>query len=173
MTKETFMTFYPDVPAAAECYDNISAALQEQGILTPLTLLGALATCRVEVGRNLKPVLEKASGDAYEGRVKNLGNTQVGDGRKYKGRGYIQLTGRYNYSDFANKLSIDLVEKPELALEPKTAARIFALFFKQKKVNLACEKKDWVKVRKLVNGGTNGLADFQDVVGKYLARSGL
>jgi len=173
MTKDSFMSFYGTNKNADVLYDSLSTALSNEGILTPLTLLGALATCRVEVGKELKPVLEKATGDAYEGRVKNLGNTQVGDGRKFKGRGYIQITGRYNYETFGKKLGLDLIANPELALDVNNAARILARFFKDRKVNVACDAKDWVKVRKLVNGGANGLEDFKSVVSQYLAKSGL
>lgn len=68
-------------------------------------------------------MIELASGDAYEGRS-DLGNTQAGDGRRYKGRGYVQITGRVNYSHWSRRLGIDLVGKPELASQPDIAAQI-------------------------------------------------
>jgi len=66
---------------------------------------------------------EYASGQAYEGRG-SLGNTQPGDGVRYKGRGFVQITGRRNYTDWTSRLGIDLVGNPELAEQPATAARI-------------------------------------------------
>lgn len=179
-TKEKFMKFYKGEPGektASDCYDNILAALQEYKIYTDMTLIGALATVRVECGRAFKPVMEIASGIAYENR-KDLGNLIPGDGTKYKGRGYIQLTGRDNYTNYGKALNIDLVCHPELALDPVISSNIFAKYFKDKGCDVACNNKDWVKVRKLVNGGngidkidggtTNGLNDFLLVINKYL-----
>jgi hypothetical protein len=171
-TKDKFTSFYVGTPyfnSAGICYDNISKALANQGILDDMTLIGALATCRVEVGKGYTPIPEIASGQAYEGR-KDLGNTQPGDGVKYKGRGYIQLTGRSNYTNYGKALGIDLVNHPELALDPANAALIFAKYFKDRKCNIACDAKDWVKVRKLVNGGSNSLDTFLAVVNQFLAK---
>lgn len=66
---------------------------------------------------------EFASGRAYEGR-RDLGNTQSGDGVRFKGRGYVQITGRRNYEDWSRRLGIDLVSNPELASRPDIASRI-------------------------------------------------
>jgi hypothetical protein len=172
MLKYHFLSFYRNQPVeknASECYDVIEKALGDDGILTPFTLLGALATIRVEVGRNFKPVLEVASGDAYEGRA-SLGNTQPGDGRRFKGRGYIQLTGRANYTYYGNKLGLDLVNNPDLALDPVISARILSLYFKDRKVNEACNFRDWRRVRILVNGGLNGHSTFISVVNQFLVK---
>ena len=167
MNKDKFLSFYPRTKtAASQCYDAVQDALMEQGICTPNVMIGAMATVRVEVGRRFLPIREIASGQAYEWR-KDLGNTTKGDGVKYKGRGYIQLTGRSNYTYYGNKLGLDLVNKPDLALEVRNSARILALYFKDRKVAQACEKKDWVRVRKLVNGGSNGLTDFLTTIAAY------
>lgn len=166
-TKEKFMSFYPGNAEAATCYDSVCKALKDEGILSDLTLIGALATARVEVGRAFKPIKEISSGAQYEGRL-DLGNTQPGDGVKYKGRGYIQLTGRSNYTNYGQVLGIDLVNNPDLALTIENSAKIQAKYFKYKTIDLWCKAKDWVKVRQLVNGGSNGLTEFQSVVGQYL-----
>lgn len=169
MTKDQFLSFYKGTPyeqGASECYDAINKALTETGINSQLTLLGALATIRTEVGKGFKPIEEIASGAAYEGRV-DLGNQVPGFGRKYKGRGYIQLTGYYNYKNYGDKIGIDLVCHPELALTVENSAKILAVYFRDRKVNMACDVKDWVRVRKLVNGGTNGLDVFLSVVNQF------
>jgi len=153
--------------AAGICYDAIQDALMEQGICTVSTMVGALATVRTEVGFKFKPITEYASGAAYEWR-KDLGNTQKGDGAKFKGRGYIQLTGRSNYLNYGKRLGLDLIKNPDLALDVKNSARILAVYFKDRKVNIACDKQDWTKVRRLVNGGTNGLDVFLLSVKSYL-----
>jgi predicted chitinase len=177
MTKDKFLSIYPkNVTAATRCYDALQDALMELGICTQTTLVGALATVRVECGIKFAPIPEYASGAAYEGR-KDLGNTQKGDGVRFKGRGYIQLTGRSNYEVYGKLLGVDLIKNPELALDVKTGARILALYFKNRKVNVACDKKDWVRVRRLINGGngvdkkkggtTNGLDEFLQMVTQY------
>lgn len=169
MTKQGFMSFYLGTPyesGASECYDAIDKALTEAGINSQLTLLGALATIRTEVGKAFKPIKEIADGSAYEGRA-DLGNQVPGFGRKYVGRGYIQLTGYYNYRNYGDRIGIDLVCHPELALTVDNSAKILAVYFRDRKVNMACDVKDWVRVRKLVNGGTNGLDVFLSIVNQY------
>ena len=84
MTKDSFLQFYKGNEDASRCYDAVKAALDELGILTENTLIGALATVRTEVGRSYKPIEELASGMAYEGR-RDLGNIFKGDGVKFKG----------------------------------------------------------------------------------------
>lgn len=168
MNKEKFLSLYPkNKTAAAICYDALQDALMEQGICTQMTMIGALATVRAEVGFKFKPIEEHASGEAYEGR-KSLGNTQPGDGKRFKGRGYIQLTGRANYTNYGKRLGLDLVKNPQLALDVRNSARILAVYFKDRKVNLACNRQDWVKVRKLVNGGTNGLDVFLSTIKTFI-----
>lgn len=168
MDKSTFLKFYKGSVDAETCYVLVTDALKDLGIYTPDTLLGAVATVRIECGRAFKPILEYASGSAYEGRS-DLGNTIKGDGIKYKGRGYIQLTGRANYDHYGKILGFDLVGNPDLALSPLLSAKILALYFKERKVDVACNKRDWKEVRHLVNGGYNNLADFLSVVSQYLA----
>lgn len=173
MLKSQFMSFYKGTANeqnASQCYDSIEQALYQQGILSRNTLIGALATVRVEVGKAYKPIEEYASGEAYEGR-KDLGNTQTGDGKRFKGRGYIQLTGRNNYTHYGSVLNIDLLNNPERALEIDTSAKILALYFKERNCNTACDSYDWKRVRTLVNGGLNGYDTFMVVINQFLQRS--
>lgn len=167
------MSFYAGTlyeQGASDCFDCIYYALSEKGINTDLTLIGALATCRVEVGRNFLPIAEsKLAGIMYEGR-KDLGNTTLGDGVKYRGRGYIQLTGRSNYAVYGTKLGIDLINNPDLAMKPSISASILAQYFKDRSVYAACDQKNWVYARKLVNGGTNGLTIFLSIIDQYLTK---
>lgn len=170
MTKDKFMSFYKDVAdqkAVSDCFDAVSKALSDLAILDDLTLIGALATVRTEVGRAFKPVQEIASGSAYEGRH-DLGNYVPGDGVKYKGRGFIQLTGRSNYDAYGKAIGVDLTCHPELALQPDVSAKILAQYFKDHNIPALCQAKNWTAVRKAVNGGTNGLDVFLSVVTQYL-----
>jgi len=165
-----FLSFYkPNDTNARECYLAIENALYEEKILTPLTLIGALATVRVECGRSYKPVTEFASGEAYEGRT-DLGNTEVGDGVRFKGRGYIQITGRANYATYGKRIGVDLLSNPELALDVKNSAKILVMYFKDRKVNVACDAKDWEFVRRKVNGGLNGYKEFLDIINQFLTK---
>ena len=170
MTKDQFLTFYKGSASASACYDAVSAALKEIGIFSELTLIGALGTIRVEVGRSFLPIEEYASGQAYENRH-DLGNYCPGDGVKYKGRGYIQLTGRDNYTNYGKIFNLDLVCHPELALDPAIAAKILVQYFKDRGCDKACNAKNWTLVREKVNGGHNNLDVFLSVVSQYLAIS--
>lgn len=136
----------------------IEAALDEQGILDRLVAIAAAATVKVETGRFV-PIPEYASGWAYEGRL-DLGNTQAGDGPRYKGRGFIQITGRANYMTYGRLLGRDLVNHPDIALDPEVAARVLAIYFRQRSVHVSARESDWRSVRLKVNGGYNGWDTF-------------
>lgn len=92
----------------------------------------------------------------YEGR-KDLGNVIAGDGFKYRGRGLIQTTGRYNYEQTAKALGIDCVNNPELLSEPENAARSAAWWWQSHNLNRFADAGDIVGCSKKINGGTNGL----------------
>lgn len=101
---------------------------------------------------------EFASGAAYEGRT-SLGNNQPGDGVRYKGRGLIQLTGKYNYKRFSNLLNIDLLNRPGLVATFPLALEVSCLFWKLSNCNGPADQCDIEKVTKKINGGLNGLTD--------------
>jgi len=109
---------------------------------------------------------EFASGAAYEGR-RDLGNIQPGDGKRYKGRGLIQLTGRANYRDIGGKLDLPLEDSPELAAEPATSLKIACEYWNTRKINSAADRDDLIKATRLVNGGLNGLEERRE----YLRRA--
>lgn len=135
------------------------------GITSPLAHVAALATVRVE-SPTFTPSAEKYNGDPrtyfarYDGR-KDLGNTEPGDGFRFRGRGYIQITGRANYAHYSKRLGIDLIAHPDLALDRAAAAAIFAAFFFERRLAECADKADWVTLRRRVNGGLNGYADFR------------
>lgn len=94
--------------------------------------------------------------------AKDLGNTEAGDGVKFRGRGYIQITGRTNYSNAGTALNLTLVESPDLASDPTNAARIAGWFWKSHGCNTHANTNTvaaFTKVTKIINGGTNGLED--------------
>ena len=101
---------------------------------------------------------EIASGKAYEGR-KDLGNTQPGDGMRFKGRGPIQLTGRANYRAAGKALGLDLEHNPKQAASPEVGFRTAAWFWNSRNLNSLRTQGDFRGITKRVNGGYNGLAD--------------
>src|SRR3954454_14926288 len=100
----------------------LNRTMEQYAITTPLRRSAFLAQLAHESGE-LRYMEEIASGEAYEGR-KDLGNTEPGDGKRYKGRGPIQLTGRANYRAAGKALGIDLEGHPERAKGPDVAFRI-------------------------------------------------
>ena len=149
-------------PAIAQ---NLNVAMAEANITSPQQQAMFIAQLAHESG-GFHFMEEIASGAAYEGRA-DLGNTQPGDGVRYKGRGYIQVTGRYNYTQAGQALGLDLVNNPELAAQPQNAARIAAWYWTSRDINETANTGDFVQVTRLINGGTNGLADRQ----AYYARA--
>jgi predicted chitinase len=103
---------------------------------------------------------EIASGAAYEGR-RDLGNTRRGDGRKFKGQGLIQITGRYNITEFDRfkNMGGKLVDNPKLiGQDPFLSADAAGWFWHTRSINVLADRNDIIAVTKRINGGTNGLA---------------
>jgi hypothetical protein len=134
-------------------------------------VLMALATIRAET-EGFVPINEGVSKfntrvtpfDLYNGRVDDLGNTQPGDGPRFKGRGYVQLTGRANYTQIGKEIGVDLAGNPQLANDPHIAGRILAqfLFDHQDRIRAALAAHSMLKARRAVNGGSHGLEPFTD-----------
>jgi putative chitinase len=90
-----------------------------------------------------------------------LGNTQKGDGRRFMGRGPIQITGRFNYVKFGPLLGLDLVAKPELLEDAMHGIRAACAFWNDRNLTPLAEAGKIITVTKRINGGENGLADRQ------------
>jgi putative chitinase len=148
-------------------------AMKDYGITNKLERAHFLSQVAHESG-NYFYKQEIASGEAYEGR-KDLGNTVAGDGVKFKGRGYIQLTGRFNYQAYQDSLTQrgikdDVISNPTL-VATKYAADSAAYWWKNigrggsgamTRLALAgSTSDDVINVTKGVNGGTNGIDDRQ------------
>lgn len=95
-------------------------------------------------------------------KAKALGNKAVGDGAKYKGRGYIQLTGRYNYKKAGEALGLPLEAKPELVEKPEIAAKVAVWFWKHRVQPTVSNFNDVKSVTKPINPGLKGLEDRKD-----------
>lgn len=103
---------------------------------------------------------EYASGDAYDTRT-DLGNTpqRDGDGRKYKGRGIFQTTGRTNYKRAGEKMKIDALANPKLLATPRYAVWAACIYWDDRNLNALADKDDAKRITKAINGGYNGLSD--------------
>lgn len=126
-------------------------------IWTPLRLAHYLAQLAHESG-GFVYMEEIASGAAYEGR-KDLGNTEPGDGKRFKGRGPIQLTGRANYRHYGQKIGIDLENHPEIAAVPSIGLLTSCLYWFEKGLNNHADRDDVEAITRRINGGVNGLDD--------------
>src|SRR6266567_2068580 len=147
----------------------VSAKLSDKGMV-----LVALGTIRAET-ESFEPISEGRSRfntspsgppfDLYDNR-QDLGNTGTPDGANFRGRGFVQLTGRANYTRSAKEIGQDLVANPELANDPQVAASILARFLSDREDRireaLASNPTDLATARRLVNGGSNGLDRFTD-----------
>jgi putative chitinase len=103
---------------------------------------------------------EKIANRVYANRMKN-GDEASGDGWKFRGRGLVQLTGKDNYTKFAQSLEMDLDATVEYLETPSGAAVGAGWFWDTNKLNSYCDKNDFIGLTKRINGGTNGLADRQ------------
>ena len=135
----------------------LNAAMLEFGINTPARQASFLAQLAHESGQ-LVYVRELASGAAYEGR-KDLGNTEPGDGVRFRGRGLLQITGRANYAACGAALGLDLLAQPVLLEQTTNACRSAGWFWQSRGLNALADVGDQVKVTRKINGGTNGLAE--------------
>lgn len=148
---------------AVEYLPHLEAAMSEFEINTPQRQAMFLAQIGHESG-GLKYTTEiwgpTPAQSRYEGR-KDLGNVQPGDGYKFRGRGLIQTTGRYNFEATGKALGVDLLSNPEALAQPTLAARSAAWFWKTKGLNQIADRGDNLAATKRINGGTNGLAERQ------------
>jgi hypothetical protein len=155
----------------------IRDALGAAGFPDAGSCIAAIGTVYVETG-SFRPI--KEYGDVayftsmYETNTRvaaQLGNTQPGDGARYCGRGYIQITGRSNYRTYGQQLGVPLEANPDLALDPDVAARVLAAYFGARGIPQravvalnSANSDDWQPVRVAVNGGLNGYDRFLTAV---------
>jgi predicted chitinase len=159
LTDDELRQIMPNCPAAkrADYLPFIQQAMQEFEITSYLRETAFLAQLAHE-SAELRYMEEIASGAAYEGR-KDLGNTQPGDGKRYKGRGPIQLTGRANYAKYGQLLGLDLINDPSIAATKEVGFRIAGEYWKLNGLNELADQQQFKAITKRINGGYNGLDD--------------
>lgn len=169
---------FPDTPVAhiTANLPHILSELRTAGLGDRTMVLMALGTIRAETA-SFEPIAEEQSEfntspggapfDLYDDRA-DLGNRGAPDGAMFRGRGFVQITGRANYTKFSPLLGpgIDIVQDPGLARDPIIAARLLALFLgaSQRAIRDAFADGDLAAARALVNGGHHGQDAFDDAV---------
>lgn len=186
LTNEQLHTIMPQLPPAegARLLPLLSAAVTEFAIDRPARTAAFLAQLAHESGqfRFMEEIWgPTAAQQRYEppGELADtLGNTQAGDGKRFKGRGPIQITGRANYRRFGDLLGLDLVADPGRAALPDVAFRIAGLFWSKKGLNELADQASpdaFREITRRINGGLNGLAErerFYEVAKRELGVTG-
>lgn len=132
-----------------EHWPGIQAEIAARGVTSRAGLTAAAATIATETG-TFAPVAERGS-KKYFAQYDKIPGHKPGDGYRYRGRGFTQLTGKWNYEYYGKLLDLDLVGNPDLALDPENAARIAAEFWKRNGLFDAAESGDWERTRRTVN----------------------
>lgn len=158
------------------------AASKKAGLLRNQTAY-VLATAWHETGqyRFMREIWgPTAAQKRYEGR-KDLGNTVSGDGKKFMGRGFCQITGRRNYTDWSKRLGVDLLKEPQLAEQPDIAARVIVDgsrlgTFTGKKLSdyITLQKSNFIDARRIINGTDKAelIAGYAQQFDTLLAQAG-
>ncbi len=150
---------YADPVRVGELLPYILLTMVEYDINTPLRQAHFLAQLAHESG-SFNYLEELASGEDYEDRD-DLGNTEPGDGVRFKGRGLIQITGRTNYADCGEDLGVDLIKNPTRLAGNDLACLSAGWFWAKNDLNTYADQDDVEMVTKIINGGYNGLEERQ------------
>lgn len=153
---------YPDAgPRVGVFLAQLNRAMQRYRIDSPVRQAAFLAQVGHESGQ-LRWVRElwgpTAAQQRYEGR-KDLGNTEPGDGARFKGRGLIQITGRENYRRAGAALGTPLLDQPAMLEQPEWASVSAAWWWANHGLNELADTGDFEKITRIINGGLNGYAD--------------
>ncbi|EOM75312.1 glycoside hydrolase family 19 protein [Rhodococcus rhodnii] len=159
LTVEQLTAIVPFIPHenAVAYIEPLNRALAKAQIDNPFRIAAFISQLVVE-SDSFRTFEEYASGAAYEGRA-DLGNTQAGDGQRYKGRGAIQVTGRHNYQQVSDYTGIDFVAHPELMASTEHAFETAAWYWQSRNLNATADGSNIESVSRLVNGGTHGLIE--------------
>ena len=139
--------------------------LSSYGINTRLRLAHFMSQIEHESGgfKYLTELGGKSYFDKYEGR-KDLGNIQKGDGFKFRGRGYIQVTGRANYTLLSKDMRIDFVNNPDMLSQEANAMISAVWYWNKHKLNSLADLNDITKITKKINGGLNAFQQFKPFI---------
>ena len=171
ITEQQLLHILPNAGRQAGVFvPALNTAMSRYGIVGTVRVAAFIAQVGHESGQ-LRWVREiwgpTAQQAAYEGRA-DLGNTQKGDGSKYRGRGLIQITGRANYAACGEALGLDLLNRPELLEQTQYAALSAAWFWSVNGLNTLADAGDLKGVTLRINGGLNGQTERQALYDKAL-----
>ena len=171
VTTQQLLQILPNAgPVAGVFVPVLNTAMNRYQIVGPKRVAAFIAQIGHESGQ-LKYVKEiwgpTAAQMRYEGRA-DLGNTQFGDGSKYRGRGLIQITGRANYKACGDALGLDLINQPELLEKPQHACMSAAWFWATKGLSTLADERKFEIITRRINGGLNGMADRQMLYARAL-----
>lgn len=157
ITNDQIRAMFPHAGSRLDAHlPFIGPAMDKAKINTPRRIAAFLAQLAEESGEYLY-MEEIADGSEYEGRP-DLGNIQPGDGRKFKGHGPIQITGRANHAACGHALGIDLLANPTLLTRPEYGTASACWFWNSRNLSPLADH-DWFRlITRLINGGYNGLA---------------
>jgi putative chitinase len=159
MTGNLLIKIAPDSTKVASIVSDWFNKYACQYEITTPKRVAAFMAQTIEESACFRKTREDASGSAYEGRA-DLGNVFPGDGKRYKGRGYIQITGRNNYRAVSKALFGDetLLTNPELLTTPQYAMLSGLWFWKDRDLNSLADKQWFQTITQRINGGLNGFA---------------
>ncbi len=158
ITEQQIRAMFPNAGKRLDAHlPFIVPALVEAQIDSPKRIAAFLAQLAHESGE-YRYMEEIAGGSAYEGR-RDLGNTQPGDGRKFKGHGPIQITGRTNHRRCGEALGLDLIHDPTLICLPEDATRSACWFWHDRGLSLLADMNWFKEITRRINGGYNGWDD--------------
>lgn len=183
LSEEQLRRIVPRMNAAkrAAFLPHLNAAMAEGGIDTLLRTAAFVAQLAHESGSFVYmkelwgPTDAQRRYEPVTTLARKLGNTRPGDGKRYMGRGPIQITGRDNYRRFGELLGVDLVTDPDRAATPEVGFRIAALYWKSRDISTPADAGDFREVTRRINGGFNGLpdrTDFYERARQVLAETG-
>lgn len=135
----------------------IAPALERAAINTPERMAAFMAQLAHESGE-FRYLEELADGSDYEGRP-DLGNTEPGDGVKFKGHGPIQITGRMNHAACGLALGVDLIAEPRLICTPNYGTASACWFWNSRHLSPIADRAWFRAITRIINGGYNGMAD--------------
>ena len=162
ITVQQLLQILPNAgPVAGVFTPLLNTAMVRYQIVGPKRIAAFIAQIGHESGqlRYVKEIWGPTKAQVrYEGRA-DLGNSQPGDGSKFRGRGLIQITGRANYMACGEGLGLDLIKQPELLEKPQHACMSAAWFWATNGLNTLADVGDITKISRRINGGSNGLQD--------------
>lgn len=169
LTDAQLQQIMPNLAAAkrALLLPHLNRAMQDHGVDTALRCAAFVAQLAHESGefRWMEEIWGPTAAQLrYEppgDLARRLGNTQPGDGQRFKGRGPIQITGRFNYAKYGELLGVDLVADPARAAAPELAFATAGLYWQSNGLNELADQRQFVAITRRINGGTNGLPDRQ------------